>query len=331
MAVATEQLTGDALRPEHPLRDAALEDAFARHGVTRWDFDPALEVAAIDKERSLANQARLEPLNVSVVERYAEDMAGGDEFPAIVVERQRAARGQRLVVIGGNHRAAAARIAKRDHLAAYVVEADAGVLYRLMWEDNRRHGFPPSDAERLMAAVHLVDQGDTMAAAARTVGVAYPKLMTYVAAREFDRRANKSGQLGAAMKLAIASKQRLATLAIEVFEPAVAAVLRHGLASNDVNDLVALLNGATTPEAGLALLGERDAELALAGLSASGAERRRGHQSPRATMLSALGTIRHSSAARVVADCADDDQRKVLANAIRDAASILQQVLREVS
>lgn len=324
MAMATEQLT-----EAHPQRDGALEADMDKLGIT-WSFEPAMAVGRVDKERSLANQARLEPLNLATVEQYAEDMAAGDVFPAIVVEVQRTSREERLVAIGGNHRLAAARIAKRKHLAAYLVEGDPVALYRLMWSDNRRHGLPPGNGEKLLAAVHLINQGDTMAQAARTVGISYAKLVQHMAATEFDRRVGASKKLRVAVKLGDTAKQRLGSLSDVVFGPAVEAVLRHGLGQADVGELVTMLRSAGDDGLALQLLGKAEPDLAIKGLGNAAAERRRGHQSPRRAMLDALRSIRHLSAARVIADCPDDDARLVLASTIRDAASVLQQVLREV-
>src|SRR5689334_10226051 len=70
-----------------------------------YTFDPALEVGSVDQVASLANQARLEPLDPDVVERYAADMARGDHFPPVLARQQ----GKKIVLLGGNHRLAAAR------------------------------------------------------------------------------------------------------------------------------------------------------------------------------------------------------------------------------
>lgn len=99
------------------------------------------------------------------------------EFPPIVCH-QRTTRTRKLVLIGGNHRTIAARQAGLTTLPGYIVEAEPETIVTLTYEDNRRHGLPPSDAERVAQAIHLIDTGNyTQEQAAALVGIPAPKLL----------------------------------------------------------------------------------------------------------------------------------------------------------
>ncbi len=69
-------------------------------------------------DRSLRDQARLgNPVDEETVERYAEAMRGGAEFPAVVGWRGSEAK---LILIDGNHRQVAAERSDYEN-AVYVV------------------------------------------------------------------------------------------------------------------------------------------------------------------------------------------------------------------
>jgi ParB-like chromosome segregation protein Spo0J len=150
---------------------------------TRWRYEVELDLKLVDEKASLRNQARIEPLDPDVVERYEADMRRGDYFPPIIVRE----KNSRLVVLGGNHRYTAAKRAKRP-LPAYIVDCTDEQALRIAYEDNRRHGLPPSPAERIRQAQHLVALGYTQAAAAKLVGITENRLQRAIAADEFGRR-----------------------------------------------------------------------------------------------------------------------------------------------
>lgn len=192
------------------MRDVDVETWLNGHKLT-WVHEPALELARIDQAASLANQARLEPLNGEVVDRYAEAIKAGDVLPDVIVWRRPRRAGEQLVTLGGNHRTHAHEKAGSKTLGAYLVECTEAVATVLMYEDNRRHGLPPSQAERVQQARHLVATTKmTVKRAAAIVGVGQGSLQVAIQTGDVERRARAlSVNLGA---LAPSTRFRLAAV-----------------------------------------------------------------------------------------------------------------------
>ena len=209
-----------------------------------WTYEAELAVADVDEKASLRNQARAVPVDPDVVERYAEDMRRGDRFPPVIVRQ----KNTRLVVLGGNHRYAAARAAKAP-LDAYVVVCSDECALRLSYEDNRRHGLPPSPQERTAQALHLVALGYQPAAAARLAGITANRLQRAQAADAFAARARTVNAPDGVDELPESSKSRLMTVRADpIFDAAVRLVCDAGYDTQETYRLVTDLN-ATRSEA----------------------------------------------------------------------------------
>lgn len=285
-----------------------------------FEYHPALPVADVDANASLANQARLEALNEEVVDRYAADMERGDQFPPIVVNRVRNKRGERLVLIGGNHRLTAAGRAGVTHLAAYVVDAPADIVFRLTIEDNRRHGYPPSEQERIMQAAHLATLGYTRADAAAICGVSTDKVQRHFAVADVDTRA---GRLGIARweRVPKTTRYRLGAVRSDVVFAAIARHVIDGSLANvvtTIGELIARANRAATDADALTIL-----EHTVATVRAKGDGR---SNTARSRLLGGLGTVRFTDPAEVAASCATVVQRADLTKRIDDAIKHLQAV-----
>lgn len=149
-------------------RDVQAEKLLERYGV-EFAYCAQLAVADINRDASLQNQARMTPLIPSVVEQYERAMRDGDDFPAVVLNKN----GRGLVVISGNHRTEAARRAGKGIIDAYVAQIkDEMVLDILTRSFNAMQGQPESDDERLEHARHLCEKyGMTMHDAAKTMRI----------------------------------------------------------------------------------------------------------------------------------------------------------------
>lgn len=234
------------------LRDPAIESWLTERHVT-FDFDPGLALDAIDQTASLANQARLEPLDTEVVDRYSADMRRGDTFPPIVVLR-RARKGH--VIIGGNHRWHAARAADLLTLPAYVVDAEGEMVLRLTYEDNRRHGLPPTEAERITQAVHLIDNGWTAKAAAACVGVPEPRISVERSTRKASRRADGLGVDRRFHTLPKSTRYALGKVRSDpVFTEAARLVLDAGMSVAETQRLTSAIDDAASDNDALQLIG----------------------------------------------------------------------------
>ena len=285
-----------------------------------WSYEPA-DLAGLDMAASLLHQARVEPLNGDVVDRYAADMARGDVFPAILVVRHPDGD----VVIGGNHRVAGARRAGIATLPAYVIEAatDDQILL-LTIEDNRRHGLPLTEPERLSLAVKLVASGRSQADAARVCGLHQVKVGRAVVIADADRRA---ARLAVAGWESLASSCRVALQAIDdssVFHAAARLAIDHRLNAVTISALARACNAADSATAALALLGrERERLDEGTGSRAKGP----GRPSQRVQLSGALGTIALLDAAKVLEQTTTQRERDELARQVTRAARVLQAVM----
>ena len=164
------------------------EDWLDEIGV-HWVRFPALALTAIDKQRSLANQARVdEPLQEDQVLIYATSMDQGDVFPAIVAYRR---KDKPLCIIAdGNHTYAAAELIGRDSIPAYIVEdpSEAQVA-RLTLEADTRAGRGRTMRDRIHHALLLNERwGLSLVDACRQVRVPEKRVATYRRERDAERR-----------------------------------------------------------------------------------------------------------------------------------------------
>lgn len=307
-------------------RRSAEVEAWLDERRVPWVFEPALPMASIDRVASLANQARLEPLNAEVVERYAADMERGDLFPPIVVRRVASRRAERLVVLGGNHRTAAAGQAGVKTLPAYVVECESEMALRLTYEDNRRHGLPPSEEERLFQAVHLVNGGFTHVDAARTCGLPLHKLRMAITVAAADRRAAALGVVGWD-RLSAAARARVGPLQADAVFVAVARLaVDANLGTPAISALLVKVRN-TRSEADALEVVAAEAE-ALSGRIHSTAGGMVKKATPRSRLLSGLSSVVAVAPAEVVASCADAEARRALAKRIDASVAHLEAVRR---
>ena len=315
------------VEPVTYIRDPVLEQLLERR-CTTWEFEPELDVERIDAAASLANQARLEALNEEAVDRYAADMERGDIFPPLLVHRRKTKRSEKLVVLGGNHRLAAARKSKRRHLSAYIVEADGDAILRLMYEDNRRHGLPPTDEERVMAAQHLMEIGDSVAEAAAAVGIGVGKLKISMETADADRRAAPLS-IPKWRGLAPSTRWRLGQIRYDrVFDKTARLVVQANLKTGEVFDLVTLVNQPDNVEEALDRLADHSK---LLGWRAHGEEERPGPATTaKRKFISAMQEIRMLDPADVAAGFETPDQRHVITDQIKATAKVMQTVLGRV-
>lgn len=305
-----------------------LETWFDHHDIS-WVFNPAFPVDGIDHLAGLANQARLQPLDEAVVDRYTADMEAGAQFPAVVLRLVTVGHRESRVAVGGNHRTAAARKSGRATLAAYLVECDDDQAHLLAIEDNRRHGLPLSDEERLYHAVSLVNSGrHTATEAAGICGLAPTKLQAQLTANRGAQRAIRLDVDGWAA-LSTTSRAKCASIRDDgMFARVIPLVANSTILAAEVTDVVARLNVANPQQA---------AEL-LDALELDARQRTRrttGHpvsrlRAPATRLLHDLDGILNYQAVDVAADCNTPEQRQRLANQIKAAARRLMAIDKEL-
>jgi ParB-like chromosome segregation protein Spo0J len=181
MAIATP--------PAHPQTEAWLQG----HGAT-FELKTIIP-AEINDRRSLQNQARFQPLDEHLVVTYAEAMADGAIFPPIVVAQDAVPGG--YLILDGNHRFAAAKLAGKERIEAYITsDLSERQIMVLTFDANTKHGLPTSAEERKQHAVYLVE----------TAGISQKEAssMLNVPARELQNEISR-----------VRADKRLARLAVE--------------------------------------------------------------------------------------------------------------------
>lgn len=302
----TDTTAGDALR------DPTIEAWLDENHVT-WTFDPELDLNRIDGPASVSNQARLEPIDPEVVDRYAAAIAAGDQMPPLLIhERPRTRKPAQLVILGGNHRNAALAANKRTSHPAYLVRCEPEAATLLMYEDNRRHGLAPSDEERIAQAVHLMDQGYSMEAAAKAVGIGAGKVQRAKGAVTADRRAAAAG-IDGFTHLPKTARWRLGSVRSDpAFVEAAKLAVASRMQVNDVYDLVTKVNETRSDKAALAIIGT-ELEVRRDQIQRTAGGKANGSRNARHKVLDACTAIAGTNPLEVVNACANDDQRELLA------------------
>ena len=293
----------------------------------RWSFEPTVAISRVDQAQSLANQARLDPLDVDVVERYTADLAAGDVFPAILLHRDgtRVGAGS-LVVLGGLHRLHAHLAAGRQAIAGYVITTtDRATVLRVTYEDNRRHGLPLPSEERTAHALRLVDgEGWTARDAARCVGIPESRLSIERAARAATARAqgldDLDGPAFAALPRAV--RYQLGRCVDDVvFTEAATLTLGARLTTAETTRLVDRITSCATIREALVLIGSE--------LEENRARLDRGHAPRKPAVRSQL--VGHLSALRTldldqVVDGVRPDTAATLTSSIDDTIAHLEAI-----
>ncbi len=275
---------------ERPDVETWLDDK----GLT-WRFVPDFPLSGIDRDKSLANQARLgDPVDPAVVEEYREAIRRGDRFPAIVLAQ--AAPKSVAVTIDGNHRSEAARTAGQETFGAYVVKARPGThqVVALTMEANTRHGRPTSTEERVQQALWMVDNLRTSVdKAAAVVNVSAGTVRSRWDKVKADRRADEVGLkridwdgLGATVR-----SKLLSIFTDEGFKAAARLAVTARLTNAEVDDMISVVNESRSAAKQVAVVkglrksyGDRIAAVA-SGLSGRGAS------SPRTRLRLALTNL----------------------------------------
>lgn len=291
-----------------------------------WTFEPAVDLGDVDHNGSLNNQARLHALDPDVVDRYTADMALGDQFPPVLAQRRPR---RKLLLLGGNHRYNAAIKAKRPTLPMYVVVCEPETATRLMYEDNRRHGLPPSEDERIAQAIHLVETGWTNAKAAECVGVAAHKLQAARAAARADQRARRL-KIDGFEQLPRSTRARLDGVQSDpVFAEASKLIVAAGIGSGkEMQDLVSRLNDTRSEADALTLIGTETEVLRQQIQQRAGGKGARPAATPRTKLIDAIGKLGGCDPVDVAAGCANKEQAQSLARMVSDSRDRLDATLK---
>jgi len=317
MAVATETVLK---------RSTEVEDWLESHGT---DFElKEILVAGINERRSLQNQARFQALDEHLVATYAEAAIGGAQFPPIVVSKL--ASGEYLV-IDGNHRVAAHRLAERTTVTAYVLKDPSERLTNILTFDaNTRHGMPTSPEERKAHAVYLVDTaGVPQKEAARMLNVPHGELQYELSVIRTDRRLARLG-VDRWMDIGRASRARLGAVTNDKVLLDLAGLIPLAkISAPQLNDIVVDINKQTTEADQLAVVeAARETFKSRIKMTVGGRSKM-----PR-SMLRLQRTLSYAESVAVEnieTESFDTETKQLLADRIAKAITKLEDVLKKVA
>lgn len=316
------------------MKDDKTEAWLTKRHVT-FTYVEDFPLADIDMAASLANQARISnPLDPETVERYKSDYAMGDDFPAVLL-RKPSARSKKMVLLGGNHRVTAALQAGRAHHSAYIIDCEPELVPLLTYEDNRRHGMPPSRHERIRQGVHLVELGWTGKDAAVAVGVTQAEISNQ---RSVDKATRRAITLKVRQFPSLAQGAKLALAQVRsdpVFARAATLAASALLSVNEVKSMVASINSASSDEDALYRIGtlEEDHRHTMqrthgGATGGKGRGRRGTGPTPFSKLGAALGSLMALEASDVPASAPTPEAKKEMRKRIATARRHLDDIDR---
>lgn len=267
----------------------------------KWTHIGRVSLNDFDFERSLRNQARLgDPVDQEYVDRYAEAMKAGSEFPALVVWKTREGK---YVIIDGNHRLVSSRAADYEP-SVYVVDARAQTITAMTFEANVRHGKATSEEERVHHALYLIDNGMSKREAAQRMAVGVNKINKASLTIDAMRRADGAGINRKDWEsIPEAGRNRLSMLHTdEALAAAVQLVHDAGLQTAEIFELVSMVNDTRSGSRQVAIIKAQRQVYAeriqdkLAGLAPQKGKRTRSPKSALATTVGLMLTLPESSA-----------------------------------
>lgn len=305
-------------------RDPALEQILLEHGIDTNPTPTLVALDTIDREASHDAQVRDTAVDPDTVDRYTAALEDGDRFPAVLTDDN--------VVIAGLHRLEAHHHAGHTHIWTYQIHTTPTEARLVSIESNARHGRPFTTDEQVRLGLELVDDGHTLNAAARSVGIPAAKLIQANSARAGTRRTTRLQCAAPWTKITAAtSRARLQSIDDDtVFAATVELVARLRLGGKPLAEAIARINKAPTATDQLRLLDDlEDEHDHRTGRSATqGRGGRPNHTgAARAAAFAALDLADHVTS--VVNGCPTTDRDR-LAGHTRTAGRILLQIAEQL-
>lgn len=309
--------------------DPRIEAYLDEKGV-KWEFLGDVPTENFDVKKSLQNQARFEPLNQERVDEYTEDMKRGAQFPPVIAHGPV----NKLVIASGNHRLHAAINANKPLPAYRVIGADATTITAITGEENAHHGGRTSQEERIAQALHLIDNGATIPAAAAALSLPKSVLNRASSKRSAERRFhdNKVSPI-TVEKLPETVKRRLADIHTdEGFTAAVDLAVRARLSSDEVFELVTAVNEIRSSAKQVEYI-DAQAELYRERIQATagGVLGSRRPHGPKARMQLALGTINNMPDTDAIVKAYRGPERDEAATKFRATARRLNELAKALT
>lgn len=176
-------------------RSSDVERMLANDYHVSWTYEPEFDIALIDVQRSLENQARIEPISLERLESYTELWIAGALFPPIICYWVGRGKNKKLVACDGNHRIGSAIQAGRTTIDVYVLDAKTRpeTIDLITQTANAFHGKNMTLEEQIRAAMHFMDNRTSAKKAALRTGLTENQVRTARNKHEVEKRADDAG------------------------------------------------------------------------------------------------------------------------------------------
>lgn len=217
------------------------EQALRRQGV-EWEYVEGVTIEQINHTRGKQLQARLEPLDQTLVDNYMEMVKDGSEPPPLLLWKH----GRGLYVpLDGNQRVQAMLALPKKYrmpFSAYVIgTADPMIVDRLCWQfNNMINGRRLSYDESMSHAVtYCRKYNASMSEAAKQWGVKHWELVARINEMELrELAAKKSVDLSRVPRDTVARLSPLVKIGEDVFAKAADVVAKSGIGCQVVQEMV---------------------------------------------------------------------------------------------
>lgn len=307
------------------MKDPSIERWLEERSAS-FTYEADVRLDDIDRELSHRNQARVTShLDEDTVLSYGVAIEAGDTFPPVVLYRDTVGH---LIVIDGNHRTEALRLAGKTHGDAYICEDLTVAQVRVLtFESNAKHGLPTSHAERIAQAMYLEELGVSRAEAARLLRIPEKRIQ---AAQEVTHGRDRLRAFGIrANGLSDSTIRRLQHLRSDaVLKAATDLVQSVKMPYVDVNDLVTTLNRQPTEGEQMVIL-QRESSRRAAKMAATAGGK---VQLPLSLQMleRAIAMVDRIDTDTIRGDLADvgENMKMVMLSKTMDAAKKLREVLQ---
>lgn len=326
-AVAQASTKHKDLGKTDPHNAVSTEKWIQKYGVPYTEL-LKIPLRQINWRESRNNQARPDSIIKSNVERYAQAMKEGDVFPPVVGHLE----GDKVVLIDGNNRDAAARMAQGadGFLYGFLVgpKVSSATIFTMMVDANAHHGETPSEEWRLEQAIHLQDFGLTAEQAARAAKVRPGVFSRYKRELSAYARAEANRVKGFDKIQSANGRVQLATIKLEsVFGQASQVAVDTDMSLSEIKAFTDAIKQCPNESMMLELVYEtRTArELEARRVKAGGA--RTATNNKLLSLTTGIGKIMHADVAKIASMAETDDDIALISKKCEEAATKLLDIM----
>jgi hypothetical protein len=259
------------------------------------------------------------------VTRYAAAMKAGDTFPPVVGYMS----GQKVVLIDGNNRDAAARRASLGSIKAYVLhpETPSETIHLMTVDANAHHGVTPSLTWRLTQANFLVGIGFTREKACTAAAVTVRQLSDYQSSVRADQRAKALKVGGDFSKLSNTAKVTLGSLQSDpVFMQASRVAVDTSMKADEIRDFVREVKSCRDESTMIDAIVKTATARRLEAAAVEALGRGAVIKSPKQGLITGLGKIAHAEPTDIARCVITDSEREELVRRCYEASEKLLQI-----